>query len=202
MSRKNVLEYVTKNWCSDSTIVTGIIGLGGQGKSYLVRKWVDDISSNLDIKPDGIFWWSFSSPNDADLFIEKAYRYFAGNYHQHDQDIITEKITFLVGILEKGKYLIVLDNLETQLRENDGLSDSIAQLITAFLNSKAIFHFLITCRYSISELMPFYRYKEYKLQGFNKEETRQLLRANKVSLSNKDLKALVDATDGNALALL
>jgi hypothetical protein len=103
--RDDLLAQITEDWNNPQKHVTGLIGFGGEGKSSLARKWVDDViarralsptkqspvdgetTGNKEIasqsalamtSPDGVFWWGFYENRSIDEFLEAALNYLSG----------------------------------------------------------------------------------------------------------------------------
>jgi len=72
VGRDDLLQSITRDWADPNRRVTGLIGFGGEGKSSLARKWVDDICRDDPTgrlyKPDGVFWWGFYEKPSVDEF--------------------------------------------------------------------------------------------------------------------------------------
>ena len=43
VGREELLAALTRDWADPERRVTGLIGFGGEGKSSLARRWVDDL---------------------------------------------------------------------------------------------------------------------------------------------------------------
>jgi hypothetical protein len=55
VGRADLLQPITADWTSGSKHITGLIGSGGEGKSSLARKWVDDTcGGNARIAPTNL----------------------------------------------------------------------------------------------------------------------------------------------------
>ena len=97
VGRDELLKSITKDWLDVNRRVTGLIGFGGEGKSSLARKWVDDLlRSPLPSEPTGeplslrfrgashgpgersVFWWGFYERPGVDEFFEAALKYMSG----------------------------------------------------------------------------------------------------------------------------
>ena len=72
-------KIITNDWIDSKKRVTGLIGFGGEGKSSLARRWIDDLlKDTTSPQPDGIFWWGFYDRPSVDEFFEAALNYLSG----------------------------------------------------------------------------------------------------------------------------
>ncbi len=85
VGRDDLLKSITRDWADPNLSVTGLIGFGGEGKSSLARRWVDNLLANVSppptlgegpgvgaARPDGVFWWGFYDRPSVDEFFEAA----------------------------------------------------------------------------------------------------------------------------------
>ncbi|NJN92414.1 MAG: trypsin-like peptidase domain-containing protein, partial [Leptolyngbyaceae cyanobacterium SL_5_14] len=70
VDRPTLLKNLSHDWENSQVLITGLIGLGGEGKSALVRQWIEHLTQSDLLQPDGVFWWSFSPQKGADQFLE------------------------------------------------------------------------------------------------------------------------------------
>jgi tetratricopeptide (TPR) repeat protein len=139
VGRDDLLAQITSDWMNPQKHVTGLIGFGGEGKSSLARKWVDDvIARSRDIVPeggaatkqsptreeiasgsalamtlDGVFWWGFYENRSVDEFLEAALNYLSGG--RIDPQAVPSaslRAQIIGAMLASGRYLFVLDGLE------------------------------------------------------------------------------------------
>src|SRR4051812_33765991 len=89
--------------------LVALAGPGGQGKTALVRHWLERLSAAA--RPDGVFLWSFYRGKDADLCLRELYAYAAGLAHPPDV-AATYCVDHLLPVLRRERWAIVLDGTE------------------------------------------------------------------------------------------
>ena len=79
VGRADLLKSITNDLINSEIRVTGLIGFGGEGKSSLARRWIEDLlEDTTKPQPDGIFWWGFYDRQSVDEFFEAALNYLSG----------------------------------------------------------------------------------------------------------------------------
>ncbi|HEX2120966.1 MAG TPA: TIR domain-containing protein, partial [Thermoanaerobaculia bacterium] len=117
IGRETELARLNEAWDSAREHIITVIGRGGEGKSNLVRHWLNDMAANKWRGAERVYGWSFYSQgtNDkaasADQFIDQALRFFgeASPETLKSADARGEKLAQLVG---SNRNLLVLDGLE------------------------------------------------------------------------------------------
>ena len=139
--RKALSEWLRKE---KSAAVQVLVSAGGMGKSALAWTWmkrdvldepmpgVDDDSPETRTacriaprtRPAGVLWWSFDRPGASfSVFLDEAILYLSagevgtGTYLSSR----SQKVDSLLSLLRQGRYLLILDGLERELRAFAGL---------------------------------------------------------------------------------
>lgn len=126
VGREGLLTDLENFWRAGNGGIFALIGLGGCGKTALIRR-VLERNSWLEPPyppdaPDGIFVWTFGADHAVDLFtvLERASAFFAGLLSARTLERLgsAKGVDQLVAILRHAsrdhRLLIVLDGLETQ----------------------------------------------------------------------------------------
>jgi len=208
VGRERLLEHLTNDWLDPKQHVIGLIGFGGEGKSSLVRKWLDNVlnDSNLQ-KPDGIFWWTFTEKQSADEFLDAALAYVSNNLL--DASIITsshQRAQIIGKMLGAGRYIFVLDGLEwMQYSDGDDYgvlrNENLRDLLTYFANPDNHSFCLVTSRLPLIDLMPYTTYLHRDVDRLSDADGNALLQNLGVKGSDESLIKLVNDWDGHALTL-
>lgn len=103
-------------WSHDpATRMIAITGIGGQGKTALVGRWLEqERSPELAQMP--VFFWSFYEDLDVGKFLEQVVEFCLPIVRVDGQQGI-EPISFILGVVRQVRLLLVLDGLEVLQEE-------------------------------------------------------------------------------------
>ncbi len=111
---------LTEWFTRDGPPVLALVAIGGMGKSALAWVWVNRDLPALpeSSRPEGVLWWSFYEREARfSQFLDEALAYLSGGEidpkgvpSQHD------KVRAVVSCLRQGRFLLVLDGFERELR--------------------------------------------------------------------------------------
>jgi tetratricopeptide (TPR) repeat protein len=207
VGREQLLKELTDDWIDPDTRVTGLIGFGGEGKSSIARRWVDDVLANEKCKPDGVFWWGFYAKPSVDEFFEVALKYMSGGTIDPSKlPSAGAKAQVIGAMLGAGRYLFVLDGLEVlqhQKGDQYGLlqSKNLLNFLECFGGSGVSSFCLITSRAPILDLMNYTPYLHRNVNRLLTEDGNRLLRKVGIKGRNEELDKVVSDWDGHALTL-
>ena len=206
--RDHLLAQINEDWKDPKKHVTGLIGFGGEGKSSLVRKWVDELLNNSSQpQPDGIFWWGFYENRSIDEFLEAALKYLSGGRIDPRQVPSSSLRAQIIGaMLGAGRYLFVLDGLEVmQHQEGDqyGLltSNDLRDLLTFFARPDNQSFCLITSRAPLLDLMEYTTYTHRDVDHLSNNDGCALLEKLGVKGTKAQMSKIVTDWNGHALTL-
>jgi tetratricopeptide (TPR) repeat protein len=207
VGRADLLKSITNDWINSDKRVTGLIGVGGVGKSSLARRWIDEILQDATLpQPDGIFWWGFYDRPSVDEFIEAALNYLSDGNTELARlyPSSSARVHLLAGMLHGGRYLFVLDGLEVlQHQEGDqfGLlkNDDLREFLMYFAAPNHPSFCLVTSRAPLFDLMDYttYRHHDTTEQPDRATSVSQRLMDNTI-YQHRDVECL-SASDGRAL---
>ena len=206
--REELLEEITTDWAEAKVRITGLIGFGGEGKSSLVRKWVDQLlADSSQPQPEGVFWWGFYERLNVDEFFDAALNYMSGG--RIDVKKIPSanmKAQVLAAMLGAGRYLFVLDGLEViQYQDGDMYGSIRSPDLKAFLEFFASpdheSFCLITSRAPLVDMISFSTYRHRDVDRLSPPDGRNLLRNLGVQGKDAELDKMVKDWDGYALIL-
>jgi len=113
------LDFDTLNrWGNDlDTRIIAVTGIGGQGKTALVGRWLkQERPSGLAERP--VFYWSFYEDLDVGKFLEEVVEFLLPIVHINGEDKI-DPISFVRDVSIQVPFLLVLDGLEVLQEEAD-----------------------------------------------------------------------------------
>jgi hypothetical protein len=201
--RAQELDHLTSFWKDLPYRVMAIVGLGGIGKSALVRRWYDEFTLR-NIRPDGFFWWSFYTQPDVDAFLTRALAYLTGGRYQRLlAPSIEAMVEDLISLSAEGRFLFVLDGLEImqqtppeEYRPAQIKDRNLHNLLTRWADPKV--HdgrCLITSRFTLPDLGS--RTLALAKRPLSLEESCSLLRKRGVTGSDDDLAWLTTPYSGH-----
>ena len=160
VGREKLTTLLSQNWADPGIRITELVGFGGEGKSSLARKWVDELNKGIAStpenqrvrRPDGIFWWNFSTRQSIDEFFEAALRFLRGeNSSAPEVSSTPAKVELIAAMLGKSSSVFVLDGLESmqsQTGDQYGMikNDDLRRFLTYFSAPEIRAFCLITSR--------------------------------------------------------
>ena len=208
VGRDDLLAATSRDWADPERRVTGLIGFGGEGKSSLARRWLDDLlADESQPQPDGVFWWGFYTRPSVDEFFEAALKYMSGGRIDPRRVPSANVRAQVIGaMLGAGRYLFVLDGLEVmQHQEGDqyGLlkSTDLREFLSYFAAPEHQSFCLITSRAPVLDLMDYTTYTHRDVERLSPADGRALLRRVGVTGDDAALDKVVADWDGHALTL-
>ena len=161
IGRETEMARLDEAWESRSQHVISVVARGGEGKTNLVRYWLDRMSADSWRGAERVFAWSFFSQGSkdkaasADQFIDLALRFF-GEASPESIKSPYERGDRLAHLVGSGRNLLILDGLEP-LQYPPGamegrLKDPALQTLLAGLSAHNAGLCVITTRESLPEL--------------------------------------------------
>jgi tetratricopeptide (TPR) repeat protein len=193
--------------------VTSLVGFGGEGKSSLARRLVDQFidqrTTSRNVTLNGIFWWGFYEKRSVDEFFGAALDFLdEGRRFEGPQFTSASLRAKILGKLlsEAGPNLFVLDGLEV-VQHTDGdqfgllTSSDLRELLSYFCSVQHDSLCLITTRAPVLDLQEFNTYTHREVSRLSTQDGRSLLKQLKVEGKDQELDLVVEAWDGHALTL-
>jgi len=208
VGREDLLRGLDDDWTDPGRQMTGLIGFGGEGKSSLARRWLEELGVNPNLpQPQGVFWWGFYEKRSVEEFLAAALSFFsAGRLDPRDYTSTLAQAHLVAGILATGRYLLVLDGLEVlQHQEGDRYGELVSQDLKEFLQFLAApgqgSFCLITSRAPLMDLLAYTTYGEREVERLSPAEGLALLEHLGVEGPEEEIAALVAQWEGHALTL-
>ena len=208
VGRKEFLQNLDQDWQDSQRLITGLIGFGGEGKSSLTRRWLDNLLDNDSlIQPKGVFWWGFYENTSVDEFFEAVLKFISGGLINPIKfSSAKEKAKVINSMLDSGRYLFILDGLEVlqhQKGDDYGLLKSIdlRDWLRDFAEGGHESFCMITSRAPLLDLIDFTTYTHRDVERLSVNEGIDLLRKLEVKGTDAQLEKVVQEWDGYALVL-
>jgi tetratricopeptide (TPR) repeat protein/GTPase SAR1 family protein len=210
--RKNILKDLTDDWRNPKRRVTEIIGLAGEGKTSLVRNWIEGLLRNEypDVpETDGVFWWSFDTMFSVDTFFESALKFMSHSLIDPTKVRSADVRAQIIGaMLGAGSYIFVLDGLDSMQYERGDkygrlVSAALREFLKLFCTPDHNSFCVITSRIPIFDLIEYTTYNHREINGLTNDEGIELLKKLGVKESQKlILSDLVKERNGHVLTLI
>lgn len=210
VGRGGELDAIERVWLGNRVRILGLSGMNGQGKTSLVRTWLDGHSQGATAqRPQSVFWWTFDpAANEVDDFLAGVIKHLSGG--AVDPSILpmgTAKANLAAALLQTDRrHVLVLDGL-------DGLQVDHGELVGSF-TSQALRDFLgyaaagqheslciLTGPRDFRDLENLATFEGMVTDRLTPDEGRELLRHNGVRGQDHELDAIVEDWEGHALAL-
>lgn len=207
-------EELTKleRWIvTDRCRLVAILGMGGIGKTALSLKLAERVSSEFDY----IIWRSLRNPPAIQDLLTDLIHFLSDGNDTNLPENLEEQISRLIHYLRRHRCLVILDNLETLLREGDfagsyredykGYEELLERVGLGAMGEAPHQSCLVfTSREKPKEIaaqagetLPV---RSFQLTGL-KEEAKEILKDKGLSGSADDYRQLVNRYIGNPLAL-
>ena len=205
--RVKELETIESFWSQGSGIFT-IVGVGGAGKTAILKRFVDRHLDDLDL--DGAIVWSFYDDPDTNAFLRTTVRYLSPEV-PGDNSGIGWYHSLRAALDRDKRYLIVLDGLERVQRattdavglhgemEDPLLRSLLVRLATSGSRSQV----LVTSRFPLSDMEQIGsgRYQAINIDAMDSQTALELMTHRGVKGSPEELLALSKQTGRHALTL-
>ncbi len=211
VGREPLLANLASDWKVPERRMTGLIGFGGEGKSSVARTWVKKLTNGEwhdVLQPQGIFWWSFENQSNADQFFEAAFQYMTGKKAKQEYagKPPSAKARLLSGMLQGGRFLFILDGVESLQTQEEDLygaipDENLSQFLMYFSDPEVKSFCLITSRLPIVDFMNYTTYIPRDVSRLSKEEGCELLQHLGIKGDRESLENIVEAWGGHALTL-
>lgn len=190
---------------TDQANLVAILGIGGQGKTTLAAT----VARSLADQFDGVYWRSVINSPPLEIVLADFLAYLSQNQVLTPQEL-PEQLALTRRFLQKGRYLFVLDNLETVLdgqdtgrfQEEHAAYEQLLQLFGGGGHQSCL---LLTSR-EIPEIctslqQQAYRVCELQLGGLSAQAGLNLLAVNELESTAETLTSLTTRYSGNPLSL-
>jgi len=208
VGRDDLLGAISADWTDPGSLVTGLIGFGGEGKSSLVRKWLDMLLADpVRSQPDDLFWWDFHANPSVDAFLGAAVAYLGGEKLAWNARESSVRVNVISSLLQQPRhFLFVLDGLESvQHSEGDDYGLVQSQALKRLLELLALpghqSFCIITSRAPVLDLVHYKTYVHRNVGPLSLVQGRALLRKLGVNGPDAALDQVVGAWEGHALTL-
>ncbi len=208
VGREDLEHSLSSSWSGNRARVIALIGFGGQGKSALVRHWLDSLFRDSGgAKPDSVFWWNFGSVNSIEAFLAAALNFVAhGKIDVHKFSNARSQAEVLGAMLGSERFLFVLDGLEgAQYEEGDqsGLlrRDELRRLLQHFAHPSHNSVCVVTTRLSVLDLLDYATAVELEVGSLSISEGCALLQSSGIAIKDDILENIATHWGGYALAL-
>jgi len=208
VGRTAELVALTADLARGNCYLSSVVGFGGEGKSSLLRRWIDNLlSDSSHTPPEGVFWWTFNTADSADQFFEAALEYVGGSTTDSSELLSSSaRAHFIAARLYQHRFLFVLDGMEVlQKQHGDHFGEltnsALRELLIYFANGGHKSFCLIASRVLPVELMPYSTHSPHDLTRLTADEGAALLQNLGVKGPPEEVRRMTEEWDGHALTL-
>jgi hypothetical protein len=212
VGRQELISAINTDWVDPQHLITGLIGFGGEGKSSLARRWMDELISDKATlpQPQGVFWWCFNDKQNIDHFFDAILTFLDKRIDPQKLGSASFKIVVIFSILKNTenteRHLFVLDGLEifqNQSGDDYGLlkNDDLRKFLQEFAAGEHKSFCLITSRIHLLDLLDYTTYTHRDIEQLSKSNGRQLLHKLGVKGNDIQLEKIVKDWSGHALTI-
>jgi tetratricopeptide (TPR) repeat protein len=204
IERPHIMKQLSGSWFDDDLRVVALFGFGGTGKSTLARRWIASLAS----PPEGVFWWNWNLNANVDAFFDAAIHHLTKpdtNLTEFKSPV--RKARLLAYLLEGGRFLFVMDGLESVQRQSGDLygtiqDDALREFLSFFAAPRHRSLCLITTRAPLPDLERFHRsFRALEVDRLEASEGKALLRLFNEKLPEPILDKIVEDWQGHPLSL-
>ncbi|GHO47385.1 NB-ARC domain-containing protein [Ktedonospora formicarum] len=187
--------------------IVSVLGMGGIGKSALVTTVMHQIAKQFEV----VIWRSLRDAPDCKGLLEECLQALAPHLLQKTPDTLEARLRLLMEQLRTRHVLLVLDNLETLLEEGRSTgrmragAEGYARLLCQMGETAHQSCLLLTSREKPADLVPLESKRSsvraLRLSGLDALAGAQLLEEKDVGGTAHDRRHLIEAYQGNPLAL-
>jgi tetratricopeptide (TPR) repeat protein len=207
VGRVELLQALNEDWGDPARRIVELIGFGGEGKSSVARRWLENVMTS-DRKPQAVFWWGFYENGGIDEFFEALANFVAGDLDALSLcKSVSEKIFLINLVLRKGgRYLFVLDGLEVLQHESGddyGLikSPDLREWLRTLAKGENEAFCVVTSRAPLFDLIDLTTFVHRDVERLTDVEGCELLKKLGVRGEAAALRQVVRDWDGYALVL-
>jgi S1-C subfamily serine protease len=206
--RKAILRQLDEDHSDPTTAISSLVGLGGQGKSAILRAWVDQ-QLNRSPSPNAVYWWSFDSNPEVGEFLQHALLHFldAEKLSKSDQRELLKvdlRAASLARAVRARPAILILDGIEAVFDpgEPGRLASDLRTLVRMLASYGETVHCVITSRLPVLDLIDVDSDRAHTVGPLRKGDAVQLLRDFGAHGDDENLRSLADRLDRHALSLV
>lgn len=205
--REELIAALTADWLNPAQASASMIGLAGEGKTSLVRQWLESLKG-MPHEPYAVFWWSFYTAPGVEHFLEAALEFLGvpkNRLHSAHHHLDPNWCIYLL-LCASHRVLFVLDGLERvqeDLGEDLGTfsSPAMRNFLQAFATLDHPAFLVMTSRLPVTDLLAYPAHHAYDVTNLTTVEGRAYLRRVGVRGTDAELDELVQAWAGHAHSL-
>lgn len=205
--RENELSNLKQWIVNDHCRLVSVLGIGGVGKTALAAAVTEHIKDDFSY----VYWHSLQNAPSLQNFLQNCIQFISAQRQTVLPDDVNSQISLLIEQLQKHRCLVVLDNVESVLKEGSRAGqyregyEEYGKLIQRVGEANHQSCFLLTSREKPKEIVRLEGktspVRTWQLSGIEQTEAQELLQDKDLSGSDQIWYNLVHLYGGNPLAL-
>ncbi|MDQ3933900.1 MAG: trypsin-like peptidase domain-containing protein [Actinomycetota bacterium] len=137
VNRETELAWLDERLRPGEASVAYVTGVAGQGKTALVRHWVESLRER-EQPPETVFWWGFSELPSPEQFFSAALDHFSGGGAPKSFRTGAARTLGLAAYVAGARALLVLDAIGVPAATGDDAADELRILIDTLTHTEGL----------------------------------------------------------------
>ncbi len=209
-SKNSQIGVIKKSVEDKSSRVILLSGMTGMGKTVMATKIYKEIEKENSRGFKQMYWFSFDKP--VTLIILLTFLQKSLNNNETSEELnINDQISLVISLLRKNPYLLVLDQVDSLLKDQEiagKYQEEYEDYQLFFKRVSEEYHqscLVITSRENLAQINSLAGsnspVRHFRLEGLSSEELKEMMQKRMIRADTEQIKTLIDYYNGNPLCL-